>query len=468
MPPNALASLLGYNPVPRPTPQIQPQGLLDPRFEAAVAKANNPTDLLGGFSEYLAARANQAAQGLAKTATVDLLGAPVDIANLGASALGVGSANPVGGSQWLEQKAVNAGVFSPSQSGTEDATRILGGFLDPGTMAAAGPKAALAGKEALSLAGGLLGTFAGRGAANANLDLLAKAEKLETKGKSADEIWKDTGWFRGADDKWRFEIDDSAAHFSPDLQRIKPRFIQSTSPEMPGSYVAMNAFGPTKESMVVHPGIAEAYPDHAVAFAAEVHPFVNNDGFRGRAGKMDDGRPFIQLQGTDWDNESLSTVLHEGQHTIQRKEGFARGGTPQKMAVDFSLAKDKYDFDSTVFALVREAESTTGGDISDAARMHRNLGLDVGPAHEDAAMRLTADEARQSFERSANALKKYSRAPISGFSDAGYQLYKKLAGEVESRTVQSRMGLSPEQRRARPPWLDWDVPRDQQIVDFGE
>lgn len=138
---NALASLLGFTPVPHPSQQVQPQGLLDPRLEAAIARANSPTDLRGGFREYLAGRANQAAQGLAKTATVDLLGAPVDLANLGASALGVGSANPVGGSQWLEQKAVNAGVFSPSQSGTEDATRFLGGFLDPGTMATSVAKA---------------------------------------------------------------------------------------------------------------------------------------------------------------------------------------------------------------------------------------------------------------------------------------------------------------------------------------
>ena len=44
------------------------------------------------------------------------------------------------------------------------------------------------------------------------------------------------------------------------------------------------------------------------------------------------------------------------------------------------------------------------------------------------------------------------------------QAYHRLAGEVEARAVQSRMDLSPEQRAARAPWLDYDVPVDQQIV----
>lgn len=45
--------------------------------------------------------------------------------------------------------------------------------------------------------------------------------------------------------------------------------------------------------------------------------------------------------------------------------------------------------------------------------------------------------------------------------------YKRLAGEVEARTVQKRLDLTPDQRRARAPWLDYDVPEDQQIVRFG-
>jgi hypothetical protein len=47
-------------------------------------------------------------------------------------------------------------------------------------------------------------------------------------------------------------------------------------------------------------------------------------------------------------------------------------------------------------------------------------------------------------------------------------LYRRHAGEVEARAVQARMNLTPDERRARPPWLDYDVPEGQQIVRFGQ
>jgi len=43
-------------------------------------------------------------------------------------------------------------------------------------------------------------------------------------------------------------------------------------------------------------------------------------------------------------------------------------------------------------------------------------------------------------------------------------LYRRLAGEVEARNVETRMDWTPEQRRDTPPWHTEDVPRDQQIV----
>lgn len=42
--------------------------------------------------------------------------------------------------------------------------------------------------------------------------------------------------------------------------------------------------------------------------------------------------------------------------------------------------------------------------------------------------------------------------------------YRRSAGEVEARAVQSRLPLTEQERRARPPWLDYDVPESMQIV----
>jgi hypothetical protein len=45
--------------------------------------------------------------------------------------------------------------------------------------------------------------------------------------------------------------------------------------------------------------------------------------------------------------------------------------------------------------------------------------------------------------------------------------YRRSAGEAEARAVQARRDLTPEQRRADPPWNYYDVPEADQIVRFG-
>jgi hypothetical protein len=48
--------------------------------------------------------------------------------------------------------------------------------------------------------------------------------------------------------------------------------------------------------------------------------------------------------------------------------------------------------------------------------------------------------------------------------DDPFDVYRRSAGEVEARNVQSRMNMTPAERRATPPWLTQDVPDEMQIV----
>jgi hypothetical protein len=43
---------------------------------------------------------------------------------------------------------------------------------------------------------------------------LKKAESMEGEAASSEEIWKETGWMRGPDHKWRFEIPDHLDQFN--------------------------------------------------------------------------------------------------------------------------------------------------------------------------------------------------------------------------------------------------------------
>lgn len=59
-------------------------------------------------------------------------------------------------------------------------------------------------------------SFAGQKASTANLEHLKNAQEMETLGADMESIRKATGWFKGRDGKWRFEIDDSKAEFRRD------------------------------------------------------------------------------------------------------------------------------------------------------------------------------------------------------------------------------------------------------------
>jgi len=74
---------------------------------------------------------------------------------------------------------------------------------------------------------------------------------------------------------------------------------------------------------------------------------------------------------------------------------------------------------------------------------------------------------REGFARGGNPNTFWTdKRSLMGQKEA-QEKYIKLAGETEARTVQKRADLTPEQRAARPPWLDYDVPEGQQIVRFG-
>ncbi len=56
-------------------------------------------------------------------------------------------------------------------------------------------------------------SFAGENAKTADHSSLAEAKSAVKNGVDPEIVRKQTGWFQGADDKWRFEIDDSKATF---------------------------------------------------------------------------------------------------------------------------------------------------------------------------------------------------------------------------------------------------------------
>lgn len=85
----------------------------------------------------------------------------------------------------------------------------------------AGPDAGDAGEETAAATERTTGppagqerfSYGGRYANQADSESLAEAERLEMQGVDPETIRQETGWFRGADELWRFEIDDSGMEY---------------------------------------------------------------------------------------------------------------------------------------------------------------------------------------------------------------------------------------------------------------
>ena len=111
---------------------------------------------------------------------------------------------------------------------------------------------------------------------------------------------------------------------------------------------------------------------------------------------------------------------------MQEREEFARGGNPASAREAFVHEQNERIRDLTA----RADEARRAGDDETA----RDL-------------RLEAERIGRDIDR----------------TDA-LEAYRRLSGEAEARMVQKRLAMTPEERAARPPWLDFDVPEDDQIV----
>lgn len=279
-------------------------------------------------------------------------------------------------------------------------------------------RAGARGIDAMTAALGILpmvpyaaGMFAGRGAKTADVVKLATAERMAAAGASPEDIWRSTGWFQGADGKWRFEIDDSAV---PITKRLTEKELQSY---------------PTIRDALPHKQLFEAYPGVDKTFLGPEY----------RSGMLGSYIPDQQVitvsprDPSDFSGQSggsqKSTLLHELQHAIQQSEGFAKGGMPS--GPYFPGERDRH--------------------IQEQLRALREMNANshLGPFPFPP---LTEAELVEMATRNVN------------HPSGRASFIRRLAGEVEARAVQSRMNLAPHQRAERAPWLDYDVPIDQQIV----
>lgn len=264
--------------------------------------------------------------------------------------------------------------------------------------------------------GGLLGMaevgmFVGAGSKAFDKAMAFAATKMEKKGATPQEIWKETGTVRGPDGLWRQEISD------------KESFVKGTKPfenVIMGAYdrgvlkTGNQLYKTNVEDVMYHNPLKEAYPE---LMEIETQMMRKNSDARGSLSVGGENQ-VMQVRGDLPANEARSTMLHELQHAIQEKEGFGVGGNVNTMA----------RLKSTVMDKIGELNSQMGS-------YSKAMDASTDPA-EKALLRQQYDAAME---------ERMNLVPFAQLDPK--DAYRALIGEAEARLTQTRRDLTPEQRK---------------------
>lgn len=286
--------------------------------------------------------------------------------------------------------------------------------------------------------GNTLNQMAGEHAKTAALDKLEQAKAME-EDRSSEDIYKATGWFKGYDGKWRFEIPDNLEAISLD------KLLKNKYADLGEIYD--------------NPQLFEAYPK-----LKNVMIFIEELGGR-TAGFASAINNTITLSASlKNDDEIKSTLVHEIQHLIQGREGFARGGNPQNARAQIRGEIEVLDGQRARFSEDEKAYLAYQGMWMNAAFVEFD-----GEKADRAAAEIEKLKKRISKERQVEILGLDGRrtALIKALTEGGddLNLYWRLAGEQEARYVQSRAALNNQGNKE-----DTDMPSPHDvdaIVVFG-
>ena len=241
----------------------------------------------------------------------------------------------------------------------------------------------------------------------ARMDNLSVARKMEEEKKGAKAIKMATGWERGADGKWRYEMPDAKIKDTIDVGggHIVKRYEDD-----------MLWNGGKLSKVIDAPELFNAYPqlkDVRIETDAIMNDMPSNGEYNSKTNTIT-----IHADELKYMNGILN---HEIQHAIQDIEGFAKGGSPR---------------------LIRGEVKKKLNEVTKQIRQLRAEGKE--------------DEAKALVEKNRGLYNAYQK-------NDDYNSYKSLAGEVEARNVQERMNMTPEERRKTLAESTEDVARKDQI-----
>lgn len=249
---------------------------------------------------------------------------------------------------------------------------------------------------------------------------LQVAKSMESDNQSKLDIRLATGWEKGADNLWRYEILDG---------RLKSDFIDKIKNLKEDNREGYDFEG-TLEDVLDNEELFKSFPKLR-GVKIEMLLNINNEGeyepegaYFPPGGSFPNGNIYIEAD----KGQILYTLLHEVQHAIQQEEGFAKGGGIYN------------NFEKLSKEDQQKAINSYNTSIDEKIKRFPNYS-------EQIEVKVDMETAKDSFF----------------FNE---WLYNALVGEVESRNVQERRFMNPEQRREILLEQTEDVSREDQIFLF--
>lgn len=299
------------------------------------------------------------------------------------------------------------------------------------------------------------------------------AREMELAGKSAKDIKLATGWERGVDAKWRYEINDitldgeklvkndfnyiSGGFIEPLKNLINDGDLLKAYPELANINVVVTphidvngSFSPADYTIKINKDLFEKYRENFSIEADEddnILAIVEDDSFK-------------------------STLIHEIQHAIQDIEGFAVGGNIEQFKEEIEkrkpITKAQEKLVEDVDFYNKNVENKEQFTLLDFMKGQIKFDNKEGLYDDDfiKSYLLSEEDILTAYNRNKAKLEKFKNELKN--EKSSYDKYYSLAGEVEARNVQHRMHMDSEQRREILLAETMDIAEEEQIVLFQE
>lgn len=305
--------------------------------------------------------------------------------------------------------------------------------------------------------------------ATTRLDNLKVAREMESTGKDAKSIKMATGWERGADGKWRYETTDIEYYPRGDARKNKiienrpwyKEYMQLVNKLLEGENLTQkeqerydDLYQQEQEARTQYENSSKMYLDDYVkdddlfnAYPELKHTkivFVHSNNDEAGSYSHKDNTITVNLNSGI---EVNSILAHEIQHAIQRIEGFATGGNYKSVLLFFE-ENPEVEIKFVVDETYKEA---------------KNRGIDI-TKEELYKMFTERDDVAQDIENEIINRNNITEVELGEVYNSGIDAgYRSISGEVEARNVQSRLNMTPEEKRNSLAYETEDVAREDQI-----